>query len=94
MGSHPILAPPAHRSPLAAWPRPPLLRLLPGDRRPPGHAPPPGQAAAEMKAEAGGDGSMVNLSVQQVLSLWAHGTSLRHLTGKGGPPGPGGGKRG
>ncbi|XP_048363442.1 transmembrane protein 170B [Sphaerodactylus townsendi] len=32
-----------------------------------------------MKAEAA-DGSMVNLSVQQVLSLWAHGTALRHLT--------------
>lgn len=34
-----------------------------------------------MKAEAGDH--MINLSVQQVLSLWAHGTSLRHLTGKG-----------
>lgn len=33
-----------------------------------------------MKAEAG-DNSMINLSVQQVLSLFAHGTSLRHLTG-------------
>ncbi|XP_003223613.3 transmembrane protein 170B [Anolis carolinensis] len=32
-----------------------------------------------MKAEAG-DSSLINLSVQQVLSLWAHGTSLRHLT--------------
>ncbi|XP_032078969.1 LOW QUALITY PROTEIN: transmembrane protein 170B [Thamnophis elegans] len=34
--------------------------------------------AATMKAEAGDH--MINLSVQQVLSLWAHGTSLRHLT--------------
>lgn len=33
-----------------------------------------------MKAEAG-DNSMINLSVQQVLSLWAHGTVLRSLTG-------------
>lgn len=33
-----------------------------------------------MKAE-GGDHSMINLSVQQVLSLWAHGTVLRNLTG-------------
>ncbi|KAG8510746.1 Transmembrane protein 170B [Galemys pyrenaicus] len=32
-----------------------------------------------MKAE-GGDHSMINLSVQQVLSLWAHGTVLRNLT--------------
>ncbi|XP_075441821.1 transmembrane protein 170B isoform X1 [Ascaphus truei] len=32
-----------------------------------------------MKAE-GGDHSMINLSVQQVLSLWAHGTVLRSLT--------------
>ncbi|XP_055426568.1 transmembrane protein 170B isoform X2 [Bubalus kerabau] len=32
-----------------------------------------------MKAE-GGDASMINLSVQQVLSLWAHGTVLRNLT--------------
>ena len=37
---------------------------------------PPGK----MKAE-GGDASMINLSVQQVLSLWAHGTVLRNLTG-------------
>lgn len=33
-----------------------------------------------MKVEAG-DNSMINLSVQQVLSLWAHGTVLRNLTG-------------
>lgn len=26
---------------------------------------------------------MINLSVQQVLSLWAHGTVLRNLTGNG-----------
>ncbi|GAB5571225.1 transmembrane protein 170B [Prionailurus iriomotensis] len=35
-----------------------------------------------MKAE-GGDHSMINLSVQQVLSLWAHGTVLRNLTDYG-----------
>lgn len=35
---------------------------------------------ATMKVEAG-DNSMINLSVQQVLSLWAHGTVLRNLTG-------------
>lgn len=35
-----------------------------------------------MKVEAG-DNSMINLSVQQVLSLWAHGTVLRSLTGNG-----------
>ncbi|XP_029446524.1 transmembrane protein 170B [Rhinatrema bivittatum] len=33
-----------------------------------------------MRAQAGTDGSLVNLSVQQVLSLWAHGTVLRNLT--------------
>ncbi|XP_013797082.1 transmembrane protein 170B [Apteryx mantelli] len=32
-----------------------------------------------MKVETG-DNSMINLSVQQVLSLWAHGTVLRNLT--------------
>ncbi|NWR11935.1 T170B protein, partial [Mystacornis crossleyi] len=32
-----------------------------------------------MKVETG-DNSMINLSVQQVLSLWAHGTVLRSLT--------------
>ncbi|XP_018123283.1 transmembrane protein 170B [Xenopus laevis] len=32
-----------------------------------------------MKAP-GGDHSMINLSVQQVLSLWAHGTVLKSLT--------------
>ncbi|KAE8597944.1 hypothetical protein XENTR_v10016652 [Xenopus tropicalis] len=32
-----------------------------------------------MKAQ-GGDHSMINLSVQQVLSLWAHGTVLKSLT--------------
>ncbi|XP_060228692.1 transmembrane protein 170B isoform X2 [Meriones unguiculatus] len=32
-----------------------------------------------MRAE-GADHSMINLSVQQVLSLWAHGTVLRNLT--------------
>lgn len=36
-----------------------------------------------MKVEAG-DNSMINLSVQQVLSLWAHGTVLRNLTGERG----------
>uniref|UniRef100_A0A8B9PKI0 Transmembrane protein 170B n=2 Tax=Apteryx TaxID=8821 RepID=A0A8B9PKI0_APTOW len=34
---------------------------------------------AKMKVETG-DNSMINLSVQQVLSLWAHGTVLRNLT--------------
>ncbi|XP_066848534.1 transmembrane protein 170B isoform X1 [Anser cygnoides] len=35
--------------------------------------------AGSMKVEAG-DLSAINLSVQQVLSLWAHGTVLRSLT--------------
>ncbi|XP_054841116.1 transmembrane protein 170B isoform X2 [Eublepharis macularius] len=81
-GAHPILAPSAHCSPPAAWPRPPLLQerrrsrtRLPA-KRPGSHG--AQQAAAEMKAEAGD--SMINLSVQQVLSLFAHGASLRHLT--------------
>ncbi|XP_048204437.1 transmembrane protein 170B isoform X2 [Perognathus longimembris pacificus] len=39
-----------------------------------------GRPPGKMKAE-GGDHSMINLSVQQVLSLWAHGTVLRNLTG-------------
>ncbi|XP_014699982.2 transmembrane protein 170B isoform X1 [Equus asinus] len=38
-----------------------------------------GRPPGKMKAE-GGDHSMINLSVQQVLSLWAHGTVLRNLT--------------
>lgn len=41
-----------------------------------------------MKVEAG-DNSMINLSVQQVLSLWAHGTVLRNLTGNGAAAGRG-----
>lgn len=48
-------------------------------------AAPPGaprcRPAGTMRAE-GADHSMINLSVQQVLSLWAHGTVLRNLTGK------------
>lgn len=32
---------------------------------------------------------MINLSVQQVLSLWAHGTVLRNLTGNGAVAGRG-----
>lgn len=39
--------------------------------------------AGSMKVEAG-DLSAINLSVQQVLSLWAHGTVLRNLTGNRG----------
>lgn len=39
--------------------------------------------AGSMKVEAG-DLSAINLSVQQVLSLWAHGTVLRSLTGNRG----------
>ncbi|XP_007539316.2 transmembrane protein 170B [Erinaceus europaeus] len=54
---------------------------------PPGALQPPpgaqgevgGRPPGKMKAEAG-DHSMINLSVQQVLSLWAHGTVLRSLT--------------
>ncbi|XP_027729178.1 transmembrane protein 170B [Vombatus ursinus] len=59
--------PPA-ADPRASQPSPPRSR---GERggRPPG----------KMKAE-GADNSMINLSVQQVLSLWAHGTVLRNLT--------------
>ncbi|XP_060100208.1 transmembrane protein 170B [Heteronotia binoei] len=81
-GSHPsLLAPSARRS--SPWPRPPLRpERRPGHTRLPAQRPDSDGArheAAAMKAEAG-DGSMINLSVQQVLSLWAHGTSLRHLT--------------
>lgn len=43
-----------------------------------------------MRAE-GADHSMINLSVQQVLSLWAHGTVLRNLTGNARGGGSGGG---
>ncbi|XP_072459925.1 transmembrane protein 170B [Notamacropus eugenii] len=59
--------PPA-ADPRASQPPPPLSRGESGGR-------PPGK----MKAE-GADNSMINLSVQQVLSLWAHGTVLRNLT--------------
>ncbi|KAJ6664521.1 hypothetical protein lerEdw1_007178 [Lerista edwardsae] len=85
-------APSVHGSPQAARPRPPPLprdrwqqqqqqqsqSRLPR-RWPSGDNSQAATGAAKMKAEAG-DSSMINLSVQQVLSLWAHGTSLRHLT--------------
>ncbi|XP_004432177.2 PREDICTED: transmembrane protein 170B [Ceratotherium simum simum] len=64
----------------AAW-RSRVPAAAPGASQPPpgargeGGGRPPGK----MKAE-GGDHSMINLSVQQVLSLWAHGTVLRNLT--------------
>nr|XP_058933763.1 transmembrane protein 170B isoform X2 [Kogia breviceps] len=65
----------------AAW-RSRAPAAVPGASQPPppgaggeGGGRPPGK----MKAE-GGDHSMINLSVQQVLSLWAHGTVLRNLT--------------
>ncbi|XP_061447972.1 transmembrane protein 170B [Rhineura floridana] len=82
-GAHPIRTPSAHSSPVGA--RPPLRDWWRSQPRLSGGWPSndgAGQAAstaATMKAEAG-DSSMINLSVQQVLSLWAHGTSLRHLT--------------
>ncbi|XP_057554500.1 transmembrane protein 170B [Hippopotamus amphibius kiboko] len=67
----------------AAW-RSRALAAAPGASQPP--PPPPGargegggRSPGKMKAE-GGDHSMINLSVQQVLSLWAHGTVLRNLT--------------
>nr|XP_060630796.1 transmembrane protein 170B [Anolis sagrei ordinatus] len=53
-----------------------LRTSLPRERRPQQRGP---HGPGTMKAEAG-DSSLINLSVQQVLSLWAHGTSLRHLT--------------
>ncbi|KAI6074869.1 hypothetical protein LUU34_00324200 [Aix galericulata] len=46
-----------------------------------------------MKVEAG-DLSAINLSVQQVLSLWAHGTVLRSLTGNRGRVGAVGSRKG
>lgn len=58
----------------AAW-RSRAPAAAPGARGEGGGRPP-----GKMKAE-GGDASMINLSVQQVLSLWAHGTVLRNLTG-------------
>ncbi|XP_069476606.1 transmembrane protein 170B [Ambystoma mexicanum] len=48
-----------------------------GDRSQP---PPPSGQRASAKEEQGDGVSMINLSVQQVLSLWAHGTVLRSLT--------------
>ncbi|XP_068957456.1 transmembrane protein 170B [Petaurus breviceps papuanus] len=59
--------PPA-ADPRASQPPPPRSRGESGGRPP-----------EKMKAE-GADNSMINLSVQQVLSLWAHGTVLRNLT--------------
>ncbi|XP_034981408.2 transmembrane protein 170B [Zootoca vivipara] len=86
-GAHPIRAPSARSVPSGAWSH--LLRdwwrsqpRLAGRRHiddGAGQAAASSTSAAGMKAEAG-DSSMINLSVQQVLSLWAHGTSLRHLT--------------
>ncbi|XP_042320683.1 transmembrane protein 170B [Sceloporus undulatus] len=69
-GAHRTRASP---SPPRRPPRPPA----PAPGQSPGAARAPSTAA--MKAEAA-DSGMVNLSVQQVLSLWAHGTALRHLT--------------
>ena len=66
--------PPAVAALAAAW-RSRAPAAAPGARGEGGGRPP-----GKMKAE-GGDASMINLSVQQVLSLWAHGTVLRNLTG-------------
>lgn len=87
---------PAARRPLHRLPAPrlPAARLsgrqaASGPRAPRLRGGPP---CATMKVEAG-DNSMINLSVQQVLSLWAHGTVLRNLTGeRDGPPGCGEGR--
>ncbi|XP_054935594.1 transmembrane protein 170B isoform X1 [Physeter macrocephalus] len=68
----------------AAW-RSRAPAAAPGASQPPPPPPPGaggeggGRPPGKMKAE-GGDHSMINLSVQQVLSLWAHGTVLRNLT--------------
>eukprot|EP00075_Anas_platyrhynchos_P016679 XP_027305932.1 transmembrane protein 170B [Anas platyrhynchos] len=51
---------------LVASPRPPQVMAVAG--------------AAAVGAGEAGDLSAINLSVQQVLSLWAHGTVLRSLT--------------
>ncbi|XP_024421192.2 transmembrane protein 170B [Desmodus rotundus] len=75
------VAPQPRPAAAAAW-RSSAPAAAPGASQPPppgtrgeGGGRPPGK----MKAEAG-DHSMINLSVQQVLSLWAHGTVLRNLT--------------
>ncbi|KAM9095915.1 transmembrane protein 170B [Sarcophilus harrisii] len=73
--------PPAPAAVAAAW------RSRPPAADPRASQPPPprsrgesgGRPPGKMKAE-GADNSMINLSVQQVLSLWAHGTVLRNLT--------------
>uniref|UniRef100_A0A8C6XQT2 Transmembrane protein 170B n=1 Tax=Naja naja TaxID=35670 RepID=A0A8C6XQT2_NAJNA len=84
-GAHPTRAPSALRGLVGARPQPPVSRGCCQDQtRLPRRRPSNDRAglvvspAATMKAEAGDH--MINLSVQQVLSLWAHGTSLRHLT--------------
>ncbi|XP_066233135.1 transmembrane protein 170B isoform X1 [Saccopteryx leptura] len=69
----------------AAWRSRTAAAARPGASLPPPSPPPgargegSGRPPGKMKAE-GGDHSMINLSVQQVLSLWAHGTVLRNLT--------------
>ncbi|KAF7248806.1 hypothetical protein EYD10_05660 [Varanus komodoensis] len=85
-GDHPIRAASAHGTPLRVRPRPPLPSgrrqnqpRLPEWRHSSDSTGQAAPTAGTMKAEVG-DNSMINLSVQQVLSLWAHGTSLRHLT--------------
>ncbi|KAJ1201738.1 hypothetical protein NDU88_005544 [Pleurodeles waltl] len=62
----------------AAWSGPELHRY----RTAPSQQPPTTHPSYRetMKAEQGDSSSMINLSVQQVLSLWAHGTVLRSLT--------------
>ena len=65
----------AHQAPLSIPNSQNLLKLMstPGAQGEGGGRPP-----GKMKAE-GGDASMINLSVQQVLSLWAHGRPPPHL---------------
>ncbi|XP_069930517.1 transmembrane protein 170B isoform X10 [Oryctolagus cuniculus] len=73
--------PGAPQPPPAAW-RSRALAAAPRSSQPPPPGAPGeggGRPPGTMKAE-GGDHSMINLSVQQVLSLWAHGTVLRNLT--------------
>lgn len=73
--------PGAPQPPAAAW-RSRALAAAPRSSQPPPPGAPGeggGRPPGTMKAE-GGDHSMINLSVQQVLSLWAHGTVLRNLT--------------
>uniref|UniRef100_A0A8C5RZK2 Transmembrane protein 170B n=1 Tax=Laticauda laticaudata TaxID=8630 RepID=A0A8C5RZK2_LATLA len=80
-GAHPTSAPSALRGLVGARAQPPVSRgCCPNQTRLLRRRPSNDKAGLVVSPAAEAGDHMINLSVQQVLSLWAHGTSLRHLT--------------